>query len=156
MKRVLLFILPILIVVSVVFTIFSIIQVRFEEDRMMDDLKRKAKTVAESLELSAKHIFISLDDLQKKAKIDAERIELSVRHILINNDLKSANRLVKSFQKRGRFQGCVIYDKEGKILTITERIVDWREKDKSYLKEIIASRIPREELEGFKGYSVYS
>ena len=156
MKRVLLFILPILIVVSVVFTIFSIIQIRFEEDRMMDDLKRKAKTVAESLELSAKHIFISLDDLQKKAKIDAERIELSVRHILINNDLKSANRLVKSFQKRGRFQGCVIYDKDESILAINEWIADWREKDKPYLKEIIASRIPREELERFKEYSVYS
>ncbi|MCM8766266.1 MAG: hypothetical protein NC920_05480, partial [Candidatus Omnitrophica bacterium] len=70
MRRILLFILPILIVVAVVFTVFGIFQVRFTEERLMDDLRRKARSVAESLELSARYIFI-------------------------NNDLKSASRLVE-------------------------------------------------------------
>jgi trehalose 6-phosphate synthase len=131
MRRILLFILPILILVAVGFTIFGIIQVRFEEKQSMDDLQRKAKTVAESIELSA-------------------------RHILINNDAKLANRLVESFQKRERLQGCVIYDKYGQILAITERISDWSQKDRPYLKDILDTKAPRGALEKFKEYSVYS
>jgi trehalose 6-phosphate synthase len=131
MKRILLFILPILILVAIVFTIFGIMQVRFEEKQSMDDLQRKAKTVAESIELSA-------------------------RHILINNDSKLANRLVESFQKRERLQGCVIYDKYGQILAITERISDWSQKDRPYLKDILDTKAPRGALEKFKEYSVYS
>jgi sensor histidine kinase regulating citrate/malate metabolism len=131
MKRLLLFILPILIIAAVVFTIFGIMEVRFTEEKLMDDLKRKAKTVGESIEFSAKHI-------------------------LINNDLRSANRLVESFQKRERLQGCVIYNKEGQILSITERISDWRQKDKPYLADIQNTKKPRGALERFKEYSVYS
>ncbi len=131
MRRVLLFILPILIIVSIVFTIFGVIQIRFEEKKLMDDLQRKAKAVAESIELSA-------------------------RHILLNNDLKSASRLVETFQKRERMQGGVIYDKEGEILAITERISEWSQKDKSYLKEILSNKAPRGALEKFREYSVYS
>ena len=131
MKRILLFILPILILVAIVFTIFGIMQVRFEEKQSMDDLQRKAKTVAESIELSA-------------------------RHILINNDSKFANRLVESFQKRERLQGCVIYDKDGQILAITERISDWSQKDRPYLKDILDTKAPHGALEKFKEYSVYS
>lgn len=131
MKRILLFILPILIIVAIIFTVFGIMQVRFTEERLMDDLKRKAKSVDESLELSA-------------------------RYILTNNDLRQANRLVEGFQKRERLQGCVIYDKEGQILAITERISDWKEKDKPYIKDIIETRNPRGSLEKFREYSVYS
>ena len=131
MKRILLFILPILIIVAIVFTVFGIFQVRFTEERLMDDLRRKARSVDESLELSARHIFI-------------------------NNDLKSASRLVESFQKRERLQGCVLYDKEGQILAITERISDWKDKNKPYIKEIIETKNPRGALEKFKEYSVYS
>lgn len=131
MKRVLQFILPILIIVSLVFTVFGVIQVRFEEKRLMDDLQRKAKAVAESIELSA-------------------------RHILLNNDLKSANRLIETFQRRERMQGGVIYDKEGNILAITERISDWDQKDKPYLKEILSNKTTRGALEKFMEYSVYS
>jgi hypothetical protein len=40
MKRLLLFILPILTIVSIAFVLFGIIQVRFEEERLMDDLKK--------------------------------------------------------------------------------------------------------------------
>ncbi|MFH1778682.1 MAG: trehalose-6-phosphate synthase [Candidatus Omnitrophota bacterium] len=131
MKRILLFILPILIIVAIVFTIFGVMQVRFAEERFMDDLRRKTKAVAESIELSAKHI-------------------------LINNDFKQAYRLAESFQKRERLQGCVIYDKDGQVLAITERVSDWGQKDKPYLKDILTTKNPRGTLEKFKEYSVYS
>jgi len=131
MKKVLFFVLPILILVSLIFIIFGIFQVRFEEEKLLDDLKRKARTIAESIELSA-------------------------RHILLHNDLKSANRLVERFQKRERLQGCVLYNKNGEILAITERFSEWKEKDKPYLKDILANKTLRGELEKFKQYSVYS
>ncbi|MFA5199963.1 MAG: trehalose-6-phosphate synthase [Candidatus Omnitrophota bacterium] len=131
MKRILLFILPILILVALGFTISGIMQARFTEEKLMDDLKRKAKSVDESLELSA-------------------------RYILINNDLKQANRLVDSFQKRERLQGCVIYDKDGQILAITERFSDLKQRERPYLKDILSSKNPRGELEKFNEYSVYS
>ncbi len=131
MKRILIFLLPILIIVAIGFTVFGIMQVRFTEERLMDDLKRKAKTVDESLELSAKYI-------------------------LVNNDLRYANRIVESFQKRERLQGCVIYDKEGKIIAITDRFSDWQQKDKPYLNDIFATKNPRGALEKYHDYSVYS
>ncbi|MFA5144724.1 MAG: trehalose-6-phosphate synthase [Candidatus Omnitrophota bacterium] len=131
MKRILLFILPILILVALGFTISGIMQARFTEEKLMDDLKRKARSVDESLELSAKYI-------------------------LINNDLKQANRLVDSFQKRERLQGCVIYDKDGQILAITERFSDFKHRERPYLKDILSSKNPRGVLEKFKEYSVYS
>ncbi|MCG2707515.1 MAG: trehalose-6-phosphate synthase [Candidatus Omnitrophica bacterium] len=131
MKRILLFILPILILVALGFTISGIMQARFTEEKLMDDLKRKARSVDEGLELSAKYI-------------------------LINNDLKQANRLVDSFQKRERLQGCVIYDKDGQILAITERFSDFKQRERPYLKDILSSKLPRGALEKFKEYSVYS
>src|SRR3989338_11287502 len=131
MKKVLLFILPILIIVSIAFTIFGILQVRFEEEKLIDDLKRKAKAVAESMELSAKQI-------------------------LENKDLRNAGRLVEKFQKRERLQGCVIYDKEGNIFAITDRFSDWKDKERPYVTEIITTKNQRGSIEKFKEYSVYS
>ncbi|MCK9614191.1 MAG: trehalose-6-phosphate synthase [Candidatus Omnitrophica bacterium] len=131
MRRILLFILPILIIVAAVFTIFGILQVRFTEENFMDDLKRKTKAVAESM-------------------------ELSVRYALSNNDLRLVNRLVEKFQTRERLQGCVIYDRDGKILAITEKFSDWKQKDKPYLKDILTTKNPRGALEKFQDYSIYS
>jgi len=131
MKRILLFILPILFIVTAVFAGFGLIQARFEEERLMDDLKKKAKAVNESMEFSARHIFL-------------------------DNDLKAANRLVESFQRRERMQGCVIYDKDGNIMAITERISGWKDKDKPYLNDVLSGKFPRGSLEKFKEYSVYS
>jgi trehalose 6-phosphate synthase len=131
MKRILLFVLPILIIVSVAFTLFGILQVRFEEEKLIDDVKRKAKHIAESMDLSAKNI-------------------------LLNNDIKNANYLVEKFETRERLQGCVIYNKKGKILAITKRFADWKEKDKPYLMDVLANKTPRGELEKFKEYTVYS
>jgi trehalose 6-phosphate synthase len=131
MKRILLFILPILLIVAIGFTVFGIMQIRFTQDKLMDDIQKKAKAIDETLEFSAKGI-------------------------LINNELKSANRLVESFQKRERLQGCVIYDSSGGILAITERISDWRNKEKPYLAEVLASKAPRGALEQFGDYFAYS
>src|SRR3989338_2091185 len=131
MKRILLFILPILLIVAIGFTIFGIMQIRFTQDKLMDDLQKKTKALDETLEFSA-------------------------RAVLINNDLKSANHLVESFQKRERLQGCAIYDKDGKILAITDRILDWKEKEKPYLAEVLANKTPRGALEQFRDSSVYS
>ena len=131
MRRVLLFILPILIIVSVAFTLFGFFQVRFEEEKLIDDLKRKARSVAESM-------------------------ELSVKHVLLGNDLKNANYLAEKFETRERLQGCVIYDKDGNIIALTKRFADWKEKDKPYIQDIITNKVPRGELEKFKDYQVYS
>lgn len=131
MKRILLFILPILMIVTVVFMIFGVFHVRFEEAKLLDELKRKARSVAESM-------------------------ELSVRNALLNNDQRSIIRLVERFQKRERIQGCVIYDKEGKILAVTERFSEWKAKDKPYIMDAIADKSPRGTIEKFKHYTVYS
>ena len=131
MRRVLLFILPILIIVSVAFTLFGFFQVRFEEEKLIDDLKRKAKSVAESM-------------------------ELSVQHVLLANDLKNANYLAEKFETREKLQGCAIYDKDGNIIALTKRFTDWKEKDKPYIKDIIENKAPRGEIEKFKDYQVYS
>ena len=131
MKRILLFILPILIIVSASFTVFGIFQVRFEEEKLVDDLQRKAKAVAESM-------------------------ELSVKHALLNEDVEAAKYLVNRFETRERLQGCVIYNKEGEILAITRRFADWKEKGKPYIKDILANKTPRGELEKFKEYTIYS
>src|SRR3989339_262220 len=131
MKKLLLFILPLLIIVAIVFTVFGVIQVRFQEEKLRDDLMRKARAVAESMELSA-------------------------RYSLLNNDLRSAQRLADRFQLRERVQGCAIYDKEGKIVVITQRFEDWKEKEKPYIAEILENKTPRGSLETFKQYSVYS
>jgi len=131
MRRILLFIFPILIIISIVFTIFGVLQVRFEEEKLMDDLKRKTKSIAESM-------------------------ELSVKHVLMLSNLRNANYLVEKFQNRERLQGCVIYDQAGQILAITSRFSDWKEKDKPYIQEALVNKNPRGELEEFKDYSVYS
>ncbi|MFA4984689.1 MAG: trehalose-6-phosphate synthase [Candidatus Omnitrophota bacterium] len=131
MKRIILFILPILIIVTAGLTVSGIMQVRFTEDRLMDDLKRKARAVDESLELSA-------------------------RYILLNNDFKSANRLVEKFQKRERLQGCAIYNKDGEIAAISEKFSEWKNKDRPYLRDIFSSKKPRGSLEKFRNYTVYS
>ncbi len=131
MKRILLFLLPILIIVALVFTVFGIAQVRSEQEKLMDELERKAKSVAESTEVSA-------------------------RYIIKNNDKRSARRLVDGFQKRERLQGCVLYDKDAKILAITERISEWQEKDKGYLSQVIGNNKTESGMQKFKDLSIYS
>ena len=131
MRRIFLFILPILIVVAAAFTLFGYFQVRHEESKLIDDLKRKSKHIAESMELSARGVFVT-------------------------KDMRNANYLAEKFETRERLQGCVLYDKDGNILAITKRFSDWKEKDKPYLKDLLLNKTPRGELEKFKEYTVYS
>jgi trehalose-6-phosphate synthase len=130
MKRALLLTLPVLIVISAALTILGIVQVRTMRERFLDDLMRKARTVAES-------------------------IDFSVRDILEKNDIGEAKRLVESFQRRERLQGCILYDKEGVVVAVTERIASWKKDDPSYLKLVLATKSPRGDLERSDGYSVY-
>ncbi|MDD5428720.1 MAG: trehalose-6-phosphate synthase [Candidatus Omnitrophica bacterium] len=131
MRRILLFILPILIIVTMAFIGFGIFQVKSEEARLLDELMRKAKAVAESM-------------------------ELSVKHALANNNVRDAMWLVEKFQRRERSQGCVIYDKEGNIVAITDRFSEWKHRPKPYIKSAIADKLARGDIEQFKDYSVYS
>ena len=131
MKKLLLFILPNLIIVAIVFTVYGVLQVRQEETKLMDDLERKALAVDESIGVIARHIFIT-------------------------EDLNVAQRVVESFEKRERLQGCVLYDKTGKVLAITNRIIGWKERPKPYLEDVLSAKKPRGEVEFFNDASFYT
>lgn len=131
MKRLLLFSLPFLIIISVVFAVFGFFQARSIQERLVDEVKRKAKAVAESMELSA-------------------------GQILATRDHKKAQRLIERFETRERLQGCVLYDREGKLFVITKRFAQWKDKQKPYLAEVISLKEPHGELQKFGDYSVYS
>ena len=109
MKRVLLLILPILVIITAGFTTLGVIQVRSVRERLMDDLMRKARAVAESTEFSA-------------------------RDILGRADSTEAARLVESFQRREQMQGCILYDRNLDVIAATERIAGFNEPSKAHLK----------------------
>lgn len=50
MRRLVLFVVPILIVVTVGFAVFGVLQARLVEDRLLEEAKRKTKVVAGRLE----------------------------------------------------------------------------------------------------------
>ncbi len=129
-KRLLLFSLPILIVVTAGLTVFGIFQVRYIQDRLLNDLQRKARAVAEGVELSA-------------------------RHAIAGNDLNAARRVVESFQDRERLQGCVIYDREARSIAVTERIAHWGERDSRVIKQVLTAKQGRGATEQLGEYTVY-
>lgn len=131
MRRILLLVLPILVIIAVGFTIFGIFQVKFEEEKSLDDLERKTSHIAESM-------------------------ELSVKQVIEQNDIKTANYLVEKFEKRERLQGCAIYDRNGNILAITGNFSGWSERDSAKFKNVLSLHIPFGGIEKFKEYSVYS
>ena len=108
MKHFLLFLLPLLTIVVGGFVVFGLVQTNAQEKRLTEELTRKAKAVAESMELSA-------------------------QQILINHNMIWANVMVQGFQNRERVQGCVLYDDHLKILAITDRISDWKKKGRAHL-----------------------
>ncbi len=130
MRRILLFILPILIFITVAFLAFGVFQVRSEEQKLREEVQHKAKAVAESVELSAKYILLS-------------------------NDLKDAQYLVDRFQTRERTQGCVLYDKTGQMIVITQKFSDWNGEKRPYIQDILMQKNPYEGNEDFQGHSVY-
>lgn len=131
MKAPFLFIFPIVIIVCIGFTLFGVIEVRTEQEKLMDDLRRKTVHVAESMELSVKHA------LEKK-------------------NLKDAKYLVEKFEARERLQGCAIYDKKGRLFAITKRFKDWRYEDTSNIKSALNNPKGIGEVKQFKEFSVYS
>jgi alpha,alpha-trehalose-phosphate synthase [UDP-forming] len=131
MKRPILFVLPILILVSVGFASFGLVQARFLEERLVDEVKRKARSVAESM-------------------------EISVKQVLINRDVRAAARIAERFEARERLQGCVIYDYKGEVLAVTKRFAKWNEKKELKPDRIIGDRAPQGGLQKFGEFSVYS
>ncbi|MDI6732184.1 MAG: trehalose-6-phosphate synthase, partial [Candidatus Margulisbacteria bacterium] len=131
MKKIINFASPLIIIVSLVIIIFGIIQVRLAEEATMDDLKRKAKTVAESVELSA-------------------------NFVLSKHDIAGAERLVKKFQNKKMIQGCALYGKDGKLIAITERFQDWKDEGKEYYKDILKNKQTRDRVGKYKKLYVYS
>lgn len=130
MKRLLIFILPILIIITAGFAVIGMIQVQFQEEKLLDDLKRKAKNVAESMEMSA-------------------------RNILINRNVKNAQKLADKFQKRERLQGCVFYTREGKILAYNEKISEYIGKNKDNVYKAIKTSSSVEGSLRLKEYSFF-
>jgi len=118
-------------ITSLVIIIFAVVQVRLEEEKLMDDLKRKAATVAEVVELSA-------------------------GYVLSNNDIPGAERLVRKFQNKKNIQGAALYDKDGNLIAITERFKDWKDEEKTYYQDVLKTRSARDKLSKFKKLYVYS
>lgn len=90
MKRLLLYFLPILFLAAAGMTVFGVLQIRSEQEKLEQELQRKARAVAEGVEISA-------------------------RHALQAKDLGAAKALVESFQNRERFRGRIVYDESLKI-----------------------------------------
>ena len=131
MKKVLLFILSILIIVTIVLVVFGMIQARFTKERFLEDLENETRIVAESIEVSA-------------------------RYALLNNEQRILNRLVQKFQNKKELQGCIIYNKAGKVLAVTERLAFWKQKDPAEVQKVLVTRKPRGILDKFQKYSVYA
>ncbi len=131
MKRVLLYILPLLVIVTAGLTVLGVLQVRSVRERLMDDLARKARTVAESTAFAASDL-------------------------MARGDSVAANRLVESFQRREQLQGCVLFDRQGRVFAITERVSAWGDKDKPYIRTALVTGVPRGGLERYGNLSLYS
>jgi trehalose-6-phosphate synthase len=130
LRRGLIFTLPVLAVIAVGLTVLGIVQVRTVRERLLDDLMLKAKTVAESVELSA-----------------ATALE--------TGDVESARKLVESFQRRERLQGCILYDSSLRVVAVTDRVSEFKESDTAPLERVLISRQARGSLGTVSGYSVY-
>lgn len=131
MKKIFILILPLLLSMFVVFLVFGFILINVEKEKSMNDIKRKTKVVAESIEESA-------------------------IYILVHKDFLGAKRIVDKFEKRKVFQGCVIYDDKGKIIAITNRITEWGNVIKPYISSIIINKTPEEYFGIIRNYTVYS
>jgi alpha,alpha-trehalose-phosphate synthase [UDP-forming] len=131
MRRLLFYILPLLFVVAAGLTIFGVLQIRSEQEKMLKELQRKARAVAEGVEMSASHAIQTKDPSAAKA-------------------------LVEAFQNRERFQGCAIYDESLNPIAITERLLNWRQSDTNWLRSVMTTRHGESEAERFGDLRAYS
>ncbi len=130
MKKILVFLLPILVVISTGFILLGMYQLGFQKEKLIDDIKRKTKNVAESIEVSAEKIFKE-------------------------NDAKLAKKIVEKFQNRERFQGGAFYTKKGILLAQTERLGDWANKEKPHIGNVIQNKNFESGFEKFEKYNLY-
>jgi len=100
MKRFLLLTLPILILILAGFAGLTYFRDRIERARLMDELSRKAKAVAESSESMA-------------------------AAALKNRNYRQLEKFAGSFEKRERLQGSLIYNTFTKKTIISPRISSW-------------------------------
>src|SRR5512142_3138724 len=131
MRRMIFFLLPILIIVAGGLTLFGIVQMRTEDDKQMDDLRLRAKALAQSLRLSA-------------------------APILESGDKRKAEDLVNEFERAVVLPGLAIYDANGKDLAVSRRFADWRRMPKTYMREVVGRRQPHAALEEFEGRSLFT
>lgn len=131
MKKIIEFVFPILITASLVVIAFGVFQMRTEESKLMDDLRRKAVSVADGM-------------------------ELSVRYVITGKDTANAEKLVKKFESKERVQGSAIYDKEGKLIAVTERFKDWKDIEKLHHRSILRNKRPQSSVARFQKYYVYT
>jgi len=131
MRHFLLFILPIVTIVVGGFILFGLFQNQFQQDRETDNLIRRVKAIAESTELAA-------------------------QHIILNRDSATASRLVESFQKRERMQGCILYNKNAEIIAVTERVSKWVKKERPVIFEIISTGVPTGNFGNYDNYYAYN
>ena len=131
MRRLFLFVAPILIIVCAVFVVFGILHIRREREKALDDLYRRSKNLAEGMELSA-------------------------QYVLKNKDQVSADYLTGKFDKRERLQGCIIYDKAGDIFSVTKKFSDWKVPDAAHIEKVLSGGTPDGALYDFNGRMLYS
>lgn len=131
MRRILIYLLPILVIVAGGFVVLGVVQVRAVRERFMDDLARKTRALAESVSITA---------------ADA----------VARGDTAAARKLVESFQRRERLQGCILYDREGRVFAVTERIARWAGFDRPYAALVVSTGYPRGGIESIGEISLYS
>lgn len=131
MKKVIQFVFPIIITASLVVIAFGFFQMRTEESKLMDDLRRKAVSVADGM-------------------------ELSVRYVITGKDTVNAERLVRKFESKERVQGSAIYDRDGKVIAITDRFKDWKDVEKLHHRSILRNKRPQSSVARFQKYYVYT
>jgi hypothetical protein len=56
-----------------------------------------------------------LDEVKRKARIVAQSKEVSVRKVLSSDNERAARRIAEEFEAVERLKGCVIYDSQGQI-----------------------------------------
>lgn len=130
MKRLLFFLFPILVILTAGFGLFGFLQVRSVEERMTDDLRRKVTALAESIGASSRHLFLSFQP-------------------------GPAQRLVDSFDRRERLQGCALHDSTGRLLAVSERMSGWRDIGDPVLRETLTTRQSAGDTLFFNGTTLF-
>jgi len=89
------------------------------------------------------------DDLQRRAQQVAEGMEPAAHNALLNRNQALAQRLVQSFERRERLQGGIIYGRDGGIVAITPRLAGWPASDTAMLEDIVVGARARERQVAF-------